>query len=142
MIFFLDIDGVFNLDWSGKWDDKSVRCFNTLTHALKAKAVVSSTWRFQYNIDQLQKIFDEQGVEIEIIDYTDVINQADRGEEITKWLDDNPYDKPYLIIDDKVKDIIGYFSDVYIINCVDDKGVTEDLAIEATLKMIKQKKLR
>ena len=138
MIFFLDIDGVFNLDWSGKWDDKSVRCFNTLTHMLKAKAVVSSTWRCQYNPDQLQDIFDKQGVEIEIIDYTDVMNQSDRGEEITKWLDDNSYNGKYLIIDDVIKGIVGYFSDEFIINCVDDKGVTEDLAIEATNKMLKQ----
>jgi hypothetical protein len=138
MIFFLDIDGVFNLDWSGTWDFKSVANFNTLTQVLKAKAVVSSTWRCQYNIDQLQKIFDEQGVEIEIIDYTPVISQADRGEEITKWLDDNIYEKSYLIIDDKVKDIKGYFSDLFIIHCKDDLGITIDLCVEATQKKIEQ----
>ena len=51
MIFFLDIDGVFNLDWSGKWDSKSMSIFNTMTENFEAKAVVSSTWRNQYNID-------------------------------------------------------------------------------------------
>jgi hypothetical protein len=141
MIFFLDIDGVFNLDWSGTWDDKSMAYFNLLTGTLKAKAVVSSTWRAQYNIEQLQKIFEKQGVNIEINDYTPIINQGDRGEEISQWLDDNDYDGYYLIIDDKIKDIEGYFSDCFIINCKDNLGITEDLCIEAAHKVVEQKSL-
>lgn len=55
------------------------------------------------------------------------------------WLDDKSYDEPYLIIDDKIKDIVAYFSDDYIINCVDDKGITENLTIKATKKYLLQK---
>ena len=139
MIYFLDLDGIFNIDWSGTWDSKSIEVFNTMTKIFEAKAVVSSTWRNQYNIDQLQDIFDKQKVEIEIIDYTPTISQADRGEEITKWLSDNDYKGTYLIIDDKISGIVGYFDkDLYIIECDDSIGLTNGLAIESANKIIKQ----
>ena len=117
---------------------KSVAYFNTIVYTLKGKAVISSTWRSQFTIGELQDIFDKQGVIVEIIDYTPVINQADRGHEISTWLDDNEYEGQYLIIDDKIKDIEGYFSDCFIINCVDNLGVTEELCIEAVQKKLTQ----
>lgn len=77
--------------------------------------VVSSTWRINHTIPQLQKIFDEQGVTVKIYDYTPVLCE-DRGIEIEQWLRENSWTN-YCVIDDACRDIKPY-----VINVLECRG--------------------
>jgi aspartate/tyrosine/aromatic aminotransferase len=51
--------------------------------------LITSTWRTNHTIEQLQQIFTEQGIEVPIYDYTPHLDQEDRGLEIRQWLMEN-----------------------------------------------------
>jgi hypothetical protein len=59
---------------------------------LDLKPVISSTWRINHTIEELQKIFTEQGIDVTIYDYTPNIDQTPRGVQIKAWLDNNQCD--------------------------------------------------
>lgn len=102
-ILFCDIDGVLrtessDLYWSTrdgqiipervynrKFNPKAVSNLNYLNNLLRIKIVVSSTWRTQFSLSELQVIFRKNGVCAPVIDVTPVLNN--RGEEIRTWLD-------------------------------------------------------
>ena len=112
MIFvFTDIDGVLNPEWKKKWSRKAVAQYNRACRDFGLVPVITSTWRIAHGKEQLQKIFDEQGVETPIFDYTPHIDQADRGIEIREFLDKNPCDG-YVVIDDRVRDIEPHVGNV------------------------------
>ncbi len=76
----------------------------------KAKIVVTSTWRINLSIEELNNIFKERGVIGEVIDKTG-INFGGRGLEIKEWLDNNKVTN-YVVLDDQVKDIIDVVNNV------------------------------
>ena len=106
-IIFTDIDGVLNTINRVQWNKKSIELYNKLCQEFELKAVVSSTWRLNHTKDQLQNIFKEQGVEVEIYDFTPVFSDEGRGAEIEHWLFNNTV-KKFIILDDSVRDIIAW----------------------------------
>lgn len=112
MIFiFTDIDGVLNPEWKKKWSKKAVLQYNRACRDFGLLPVITSTWRLAHSKEQLQHIFREQGVEPDIFDYTPHIDQADRGLEIKKFLEENTCDG-YVVIDDRVHDIAPHVENV------------------------------
>lgn len=109
-IIFTDIDGVLQINNPKKWDKKCCKRYNDVCKKLNLKAVVTSTWRCEYSVKELQAIFKQQGIDVEIYDVTGVYSLA-RGEEIQIWLDENNVDK-YVIIDDNVRDIVSFMNNV------------------------------
>ena len=105
-IIFLDIDGVLNSDtWQKtdqykmgknpeKWfDPNAVNLLNKLIDETKAKIVLTSTWRLEYSLEEMRKIFSNVGIKCDLIDFTpDLTNNNDyvvRGNEILKWCKEN-----------------------------------------------------
>ena len=126
-IIFLDIDGVLrthksDLEWSNQlntpvlkgvnrlFSKSAVDNLNEVIILTKAKIVVTSTWRINLSVEELNKIFKERGVIGEVIDKTS-INFGGRGLEIKEWLDNNSVTN-YVVLDDQVKDIIDVVDNV------------------------------
>ena len=122
-IIFTDIDGVLNPHWRKSWSKNSISIFNRICRDFNLKPVITSTWRTNHTINQLQDIFTEQGIEIEIYDYTPVLEQTERGLEIKQWLSNNHCDN-YVVVDDKVSDIEQHVSNV--VKCQSWVGLTEE----------------
>lgn len=120
-IIFTDIDGVLNPRFRNIWDKKCISIYNRICEDFDLCPVITSTWRIRYNKKQLQEIFIQQGIKPKIYDYTSILSN-DRGLEIHKWLKDNEYNK-YVIIDDKISDIIPYVSNV--VHCKGYIGLTK-----------------
>jgi len=75
MIVFLDIDGVMNTGFKPgpgfAWVlDEAVDNLNFLVSQLKARIVVSSSWRHNATLEELRGILGSFGVEGDIIDVT------------------------------------------------------------------------
>jgi hypothetical protein len=126
-IIFLDIDGVLrthksDLEWSNRLNTPilkgnnrlfcktAVDNLNEVIFLTKAKIVITSTWRLNLSIDELNTIFKDRGIIGEIIDKTK-IDFNGRGFEIKEWLDNNRY-KNYVVLDDQVKDIINIVDNI------------------------------
>ena len=107
---FTDIDGVLNPKYKKKLDKNCVNIYNKICNDFNLIPIITSTWRVRYNIEQLQQIFNDQKVNVNIYDYTPILNEP-RGMEIKQWSKDNKFDK-YIIIDDKISDILPYFNNV------------------------------
>jgi len=110
-VIFTDIDGVLNPHWKSEWSKSAITIYNQLCEEYDLKPVISSTWRENHTIYQLQEIFTQQGIEAEIYDYTPIISGADRGEEIKEWLNENPVDD-WVIIDDITRNIEPHIGNV------------------------------
>jgi hypothetical protein len=108
IFIFTDIDGVLQINNPKKWNKKCCRLYNDICKEFNLLPVITSTWRVHYkNINDLQLIFNNQGIDVNLYSYTDVLG-IDRGEEIQIFLDNNQCDN-FVIIDDNVRDIIKYF---------------------------------
>lgn len=109
-VIFTDIDGVLQINNPKKWNKKCCKLYSYICNELNLKAVVTSTWRVQYKLRELQEIFYSQGIDVEIVGTTDVLG-IERGEEIAIWLSDNMISN-YVVIDDNVKDILPFVNNV------------------------------
>ena len=109
-VIFTDIDGVLNPHWRKEWSKSSILIFNQLCEEYDLKVIISSTWREKHTKEELQKIFEEQGITSEIYDYTPV-RGTDRGLEIKEWLEKNPVDN-WVIIDDITRNIEPHIGNV------------------------------
>lgn len=106
-IIFTDIDGVLNTINRNEWNKNSIDLYNKLVDEFNLEAVISSTWRLNHTQSQLQKIFDEKGLQVKIHDFTPVFPDEGRGAEIEHWLFNNSVGK-FVILDDSVRDIIAW----------------------------------
>lgn len=130
-IIFLDVDGVLrthksDLEWSKQLNTPifkgvdrlfcktAVENLNEVIFLTKAKIVITSTWRINLSVQELNKIFKERGVIGEVIDKTG-INFGGRGLEIKEWLDNNSVTN-YVVLDDQVKDIVDIVDNVIKVN--------------------------
>lgn len=104
---FTDIDGVLNTINRVQWNKNYIELYNKLCQEFDLKAVVSSTWRLNHTKEQLQSIFRQQGVWVQIYDFTPVLPDEGRGAEIENWLFNNSV-KKFVILDDSVRDIIAW----------------------------------
>lgn len=120
---FTDIDGVLQINNPKKWDKKCCTLYNNICNELNLKAVITSTWRVQYSIRELQNIFYDQGIDVEIVGVTDVLG-IERGEEILNYIRDNSVSE-YVVIDDNVRDIVPFVNNVV---CIEKSyiGLTEE----------------
>lgn len=122
-IIFTDIDGVLNPHWKKVWSKKAIAIFNRICKDFNLVVVITSSWRTNHTIEQLQKIFDDQGIEVKIHDYTPFIDQADRGLEIKEYLSKNKCEK-FVIIDDKTSNIEPHVKNA--VKCQSWVGLTEE----------------
>jgi hypothetical protein len=104
---FTDIDGVFNTVNRTDWNPLSVQLYDELCEEFNLKPVITSTWRVKHSISELSRIFQYQGIQTDIYDFTPVITTEGRGGEIENWLQDNQYDN-YIVLDDNIRDIESY----------------------------------
>jgi hypothetical protein len=123
-VIFTDIDGVLNPHWRKKWSKSAVMLYNKICKEFDLRVVITSTWRTNHTIEQLQQIFTEQGIEIPIYDYTPHLEQEDRGLEIRQWLMENVDCIDWVIIDDKTSDIEPHVKNV--VKCRSWIGLTKD----------------
>jgi hypothetical protein len=124
-VIFTDIDGVFNLAVSSKknWNYSSIEIYNRICEEFDLKPVITSTWRTNHTIKELQRVFEYWGIEPEIYDYTPILYNEPRGIEIDTWLRENPCDK-WVVIDDNISGITPFVSNV--VKCRGWLGLTED----------------
>lgn len=122
---FTDIDGVLNTINRKTWSKHSIDLYNKVCLEFDLKPVISSTWRTNHSINQLQNIFTQNGLEVEIYDYTPILNEP-RGLEIESWLHSNlnPIKDKWVVLDDSVRDITPYLNNV--VQCRSWLGFTED----------------
>jgi diphthamide synthase subunit DPH2 len=145
-IIFLDIDGVLNSelyyssnrykeieDFTNRIEEQAedvdplaVSFLNELINKTNAKIVISSTWRNNNTIEQLQEILRQRGFTGEIIGLTPrLLNKDDcilRGNEILCWIKNNKqllgqeyYNfKSYVIFDDD-SDMLYWQKDNFIL---------------------------
>ncbi len=109
-VIFIDIDGVlindgFNQNGLTQFNPELVENLNILTNKLNANLVVSSSWKHEYTLKELKKIFKRNGVFARVIDVTPNLEPGQRGEEIYNWLTEHEQFISYLVIDDDVWDI-------------------------------------
>ncbi len=129
-IVFLDIDGVLVTlaSWgtATRFDPAAVKNLNLLTDATEARIVISSSWRFIREINDLLRA---AGVTGQIIGRTPRLDGCSRGAEITAWLRFfNVETAPYVILDDD-----GDMDDLmnHLLRTTFDLGLTAECADEA-----------
>jgi hypothetical protein len=128
VVVFTDIDGVFNSNWTNRWNPNSIKLYNKLVKEFNLTVVISSTRRLNKTIPELQEMLNEQGIEATIHDYTTDLDMIDRGLEIKDWLNKNECTN-YIVFDDNTADIVPYVKNV--IKCRSWLGITEDEYDEA-----------
>ncbi len=122
-VIFLDFDGVLNSEASvllsirqrilNGTDDSPVNedlcpvCTSTfqmiLDYLPEAKIVISSSWRLFFNIEQLKAILTRYGIEGErVVGVTPAahLDQSNRGDDISLYLEEHPEVTEYGILDD------------------------------------------
>lgn len=149
-IVFLDIDGVLNgpvSSWEGfphsHIDPVMVARLNVIVSATDAKVVISSSWRFKYEYDELARILKDQGFEGEVIGQTPKFNKRargmsdyvnmQRGHDIQEWLDDCGMDIESFVILDDVPDMVHLKK--HLVLTQSNVGLT-DKHVEKALKLL------
>lgn len=132
-IIFLDIDGVLN-NWASIAENIHIlndKCLliRRIIEETGAKIVISSTWRLNSTVDELNKMLWSVG-----IPYNSVISKTPsmtgiRGVEIETWLKDNDQVERYCIIDDD-SDFLDY-QKKYFVQTNMKSGLTTKLAKQA-----------
>lgn len=145
MILFLDIDGVirgFNeeeLDFlykdvmCRKFTKKSVKALNYIIRETNCDIVITSDWRNDYTLEQLQIIFEYNKIIKLPIDVTTFTKtnamylERDRVNEIKKWLSENPTDN-YCVVDDMELKIENFVccNEPYVLG-IKEKGIKENI---------------
>jgi hypothetical protein len=150
-VIFLDIDGVMRTSHSDEWwsnflgehiplrvterrlSRTAISNLNYLVTYSTAKIVISSTWRLNLTLEQLQNHFKKCGFSGEVIDTTPIIGS--RGEEIQFYLDTHPVNK-YVVIDDTVTDILNHISSKRVVKCDPQIGLEDDSLVDRALDLI------
>ncbi len=155
-IVFLDFDGVINSrKWFNSLHDKSkedalilvesdeifdpsaVELINQLIEKTEAKVVVSSSWRINHTLEELNKILKEFGARFEAIDVT-LRLYKERGIEIQTYLDylssKNENVESFVIIDDD-SDMAHFRNTKHFVKTTFQDGFTE-WHLEEALKVL------
>ena len=105
-MIFLDFDGVIapirRWDRYGDVESPCVEVLNAIVEGGDADVVVSSTWRYDKTVAELQAILDAKGFAGRVIDVTPTLPApTDRTDEITAWLAEHDV-TGYVVLDDHV----------------------------------------
>jgi len=119
---FTDIDGVLFPHYSKCWSKKAINIYNIICVEFNLIPVITSTWRIHNSVEELQEIFNEEGILTPIYGITS--NKNNRGLEIKEWLDNNEYDS-YVVIDDIVWNIEPYVDNVF--KCQSHIGLNKEI---------------
>lgn len=143
MIVFLDIDGVMNTGRSSRnnngrsrpFDREAVAALNRVLIATGAKIIVSSAWRYFYKPHEFDDMLALEGLPRgRVAGYTPkpLANETDRriatrGEQIYAWLEQNPGQTNYAVIDDDygAEHMLDH-SRVFIVD--EEQGLTDAVA--------------
>ncbi len=112
-VIFLDVDGVLNSDEyfdkiknlnidgiQSEIDVEKIKMLNMAINETGAKIVLTSSWRYTRNAQELKKLLSEYGIPT---DSTPFI-QNKRGLEIKQYLLENPDVENFIIVDDELFD--------------------------------------
>ena len=112
-VIFLDVDGVLNSDEyfdkiknlningiQSEIDVEKIKLLNIAINETKAKIVLTSSWRYTRNAQELKKLLSEYGIST---DSTPFI-QNERGLEIKQYLSEHPDVEDFVIVDDEIFD--------------------------------------
>jgi len=143
---FLDIDGVLATQkqffMSRKHHNKQFNCypfdkgcievFNSICDIIKPNIVLSTDWRLEYSLDDMNKIFKWNNITHPIIDFTPDLWKKDfhdlsqleecRANEISKYIEEKQIGDNFLVIDDL--DMSPYFDEL---NFIHTPRVTEGI---------------
>lgn len=110
---FLDVDGVLNSDEyfdkiknlnidgiQSEIDVEKIKLLNIAINETKVKIVLTSSWRYTRNAQELRKLLSEYGIST---DSTPFI-QNERGLEIKQYLSEHPDVEDFVIVDDEIFD--------------------------------------
>ena len=154
--FFLDIDGVLATTYqfgskkthpvhnSYPFDVKCVKVFNKICEAINPIIILSSDWKYHYSIDQMNEIFEWNGIKTKITDFTSsswgvkftCLTQLEecRADEILKYVNENQIQN-YIAIDDL--DLSEWIPDENFVICKRiDEGIKQSGVKEKILKRI------
>lgn len=101
-IVFCDIDGVLNTYKGNPGPHFSKPCIDNLKELLKnkdIKVVVSSAWRM-LGLEKIKQIFEQNGINSDIIVDITGHEKGDRGIQIDAWLKRNGNPSDFVILDD------------------------------------------
>lgn len=115
------------------FSEESVAYLNEIILLTKAQIVVTSNWRLQLTIDELNEIFTERGVIGRVASKTTTnfvrknspLILGVRGLEIREWLDTH-YCTDYVVIDDQINDIVDYIPKAKIVKVNPQLGLSSD----------------
>jgi hypothetical protein len=95
-VVFLDIDGVLNranarglLSSAQGIEPDKVALLNELVRRSGASVVLSSSWRLERPLEQVQAALVAAGFEGVLVDATPSVRSSHRGEEVSLWLEDH-----------------------------------------------------
>lgn len=149
-LLFLDFDGVLNTprtwgkfyidDGSQAVDPERVRLVNKIVDATGAKVVISSTWRKDRTISELDALLKKRGATFDVYGTTPYDRHMARRGEIVQFIRRQAQigievGNIVVIDDDRDASISGCFVQT---NTDGDEGLTEQLADEAILILNKE----
>ena len=148
-LIFLDFDGVINSnkyfaskifikeyntcggDYHPiKLDKKKIKLINKLVHESGASVVVSSAWRLQYCVCELNDLLKQRGAEFAVIDTTPIFDNGSilrtvpRGEEIQLYIDTICIEPESFVIIDDYADMLHLSK--YLVQTDSEVGITEE----------------
>jgi hypothetical protein len=108
-VVFLDFDGVLNNPsiWGKRplqteaLDENMVLLLNELVESMDLEIVISSSWRYGFQLDDLRSILKQKGLHdgARVISRTSSDPEGIRGNEVSAWLQDHG-PRPFIIMDD------------------------------------------
>ena len=114
-VVFLDFDGVLiPLSQNGEYDPdlgankEAMANLNLLVQVTKAEVVVSSSWREERTITELEALLHSWGYRGMVLSKTDDSggrDNEDRGQSVLDWLAEHPSVESFVVIDDERTDL-------------------------------------
>lgn len=114
---FLDIDGVLNTQEHSSFLPSAMYNIKTLYQKTQCKFIISSDWRLNKSLDDLQKLFIDEDLDIPLVGKTEdgpsVFGEY-RANQIKNYIDVHQIEK-YIVIDDvNYRNFRNYFGERFI----------------------------
>lgn len=143
-VIFLDFDGVLNTpatwgnyvhgDGSEAIDPERVELVNQIADQTGAMVVISSTWRRDRTVKELQELLNKRGATFTVLGKT-VDTREERWKQIAKYFEWVNVDR-YIILDDT--DEAGYGHGDHFIRTDPETGITQS-DVERAIRILGEK---